>query len=64
MLYDLPLEELQVYKPERPEPHVFDAFWKETIGNSQEFGLNAQFIKVDFNLALLDIFDVTFNGYG
>jgi cephalosporin-C deacetylase len=64
MLYDLPLEELQVYKPERVEPGDFDAFWKRTITEAQKYDLNVQFEKADFNLALLDTFDVTFNGYG
>lgn len=64
MLYDLPLEELLVYKPERSEPHGFDAFWKKSIEESQKYALNARFIKVDFNLALLNTIDVTFNGFG
>ena len=64
MLYDLPLEELEVYKPDRSEPKDFDVFWKESISSSQNFDLNAEFTKVDFNLALLDTYDVTFNGFG
>jgi cephalosporin-C deacetylase len=63
MLYDLPLEELRVYKPERVEPGDFDAFWKRAIAATQKYDLNARFEKADFNLALLDTFDVTFNGY-
>jgi len=64
MLYDLSLEELQVYKPERPEQQDFDAFWKRSITDSQGFALNTQFNKVDYNLSLLDTYDVTFNGFG
>jgi cephalosporin-C deacetylase len=64
MLYDMPLEELQLYKPDRHEPQDFDEFWKRSISDSQSFDLNAQFVSADFNLVLMDTFDVTFNGFG
>jgi len=64
MHFDLPLDELQRYKPARTEPLDFDAFWKSSISNSQDFDLNAVFTPVDFDLALLETFDVTFNGFG
>jgi len=31
MYYDLPLEQLKVYLPDRQEPSDFDAFWSETL---------------------------------
>jgi cephalosporin-C deacetylase len=64
MLYDLPLEELSIYKPVRIEPQDFDAFWKKSIVDAQNFDLNARFTKVDYKLDLLETFDVTFCGYG
>ena len=64
MLYDLPLEELRIYKPERKEPQDFEVFWKKSIVEAQKHDLNARFEKVDYNLALMDTFDVTFSGYG
>jgi len=63
MHFDLPLDELQVYKPDRTEPQDFDVFWKSSINSSRNFELNAGFTPVDFNLALLETFDVTFNGF-
>jgi cephalosporin-C deacetylase len=32
--FDLPLEELRAYKPERHEPADFDAFWNDTLARS------------------------------
>jgi len=63
MHFDLPLDELQVYKLDRTEPQDFDVFWKSSISSSRNFELNAGFTPVDFNLALLETFDVTFNGF-
>ena len=33
-LFDLPLEELETYLPQRVEPADFDAFWAETLARS------------------------------
>ena len=62
--FDLPLEELRAYKPERNEPADFDAFWKSTLEEAGAHPLNARFDPVDVGLRLLDTFDVTFNGFG
>lgn len=62
--FDLPLEELQVYLPARPEPADFDAFWSETLGEARHHPLNAAFAAVDYGLATVDTFDATFSGYG
>jgi cephalosporin-C deacetylase len=64
MLFDLSLPELQQYKPERNEPPDFDSFWDDTIKSARSYPLDAVFQPVDYSLALVDTFDVTFNGYG
>ena len=64
MLFDLSLAELQQYLPERNEPRDFDTFWAETLADARQFPLNAEFKTVDFNMTLVDTYDVTFNGYG
>lgn len=64
MLYDLTIEELRKYLPERDEPADFDDFWKKTLSEAEKIPLNATFEKVDFGLNLFDTYDVTFNGYG
>ena len=62
--YDLPLEQLETYRPLRVEPPDFDAFWEETLSEARRHALNARFEQVDYGLRTVDAFDVTFNGYG
>jgi len=61
--YDLPLEELERYLPERYEEEDFYSFWKDTISESQRYPLDPVFEKVDYYLKNVDTFDVTFSGY-
>jgi len=63
VLFDLSLDELRKFKPERKEPIGFDAFWTGTIADAEKNDLNAVFTEKDFGLALFDTFDVQFNGY-
>jgi cephalosporin-C deacetylase len=64
MLFDLPLEELQVYLPPREEPDDFDRFWDETLSSARHHPLDASFEAVDFGLRTVESFDVSFAGYG
>lgn len=61
--YDLPLDELKVYKPQRSEPADFDAFWKETLEEARSTSQKPQFSQVDCGLKTLTAYDVTFPGY-
>ena len=63
-LFDMPLEELRVYKPPRDEPEDFDAFWTDTLTEAREYDLNASFEPSDFGLTTVDVYDVTFSGFG
>ena len=63
-LFDKPLEELRTYTPAREEQADFDAFWADTLATSRSHDLNAQFVPVDSGLRTLEVFDVTYNGYG
>ncbi len=62
-LFDLPLEQLRVYRPERQEPADFDAFWAASLAETRAHPLAAQFEPVDFRLKTVDCYDVTFAGY-
>lgn len=64
MFFDLPLEQLQVYRPERPEPADFDDFWAQTLAEAARFPLEARFEPLPTPLKLVESYDVTFNGYG
>ena len=61
---DMPLEELQAYRPPRVEPADFDAFWQQTLAEAARHPLDARFEPYDAGLKTVDVFDVTFAGYG
>lgn len=61
--FDLPLEELQTYQPERVEPHDFDAFWHSTLAAARQHALNPRFERVDYGLSAQETYDVTFAGF-
>lgn len=63
-LFDLPLEELERYRPALDEPDDFDAFWLETLSEQGDFAPTATFEPVHNRLATIDTYDVTFAGYG
>jgi cephalosporin-C deacetylase len=62
--FDMPLDQLQSYLPERREPADFDAFWARTLSEVRSHPLNPQFTPIDAGLRTIETFDVTFNGYG
>lgn len=62
--FDLAFEQLQTYTPPRNEPADFDAFWRDTLNTARQFPLNAKFDAMDWGLQTIDVYDVTFNGYG
>jgi cephalosporin-C deacetylase len=64
MLFDLPLAELRVYKPDREEPPDFDAFWAETLADARGHALAPVFEPVDAGLTAIDVWDLTFAGFG
>jgi cephalosporin-C deacetylase len=61
--FDMPLHELQAYKPDRQEPEDFDAFWSETLAAARQHPLNGQLERVDYGLKTLEVYDATFAGY-
>ncbi len=63
-LFDLALETLRTYLPARDEPADFDAFWQNTLKATRTVPLEAQFAPFDAGLKTLEVFDLTFNGYG
>jgi cephalosporin-C deacetylase len=50
VLFDLPLEELRVYKPDRDEPADFDSFWADTLADARSHPLDPQFEPVETGL--------------
>jgi cephalosporin-C deacetylase len=64
MLYDLPLNQLRRYRPAREEPKDFDRFWKSTLKETRTHPLDPAFEAHQIGLKLVDVFDLTFSGYG
>ncbi|WP_328540082.1 acetylxylan esterase [Streptomyces sp. NBC_00344] len=64
-LFDLPLDELHRYRSQSGEPEDFDQFWAKTLAEARSHDLDARFEPVtDTGLSTVDVFDVTFAGYG
>ena len=61
--WDLTLEELQSYSPAVTEAANFDAFWAETIEQTNAHPLAADFSPAPTPLTAIRTFDVTFAGY-
>jgi cephalosporin-C deacetylase len=62
--FDLPIDELQAYRPPRDEPADFDAFWSDTLAESRAVRTPAVATDVDSRLETIRAADVTFSGFG
>ncbi|GGP45905.1 acetylxylan esterase [Streptomyces variabilis] len=63
-LFDLSLDKLRAYRSASTEPEDFDAFWSGTLEEARRFDLDARFEPVDTGLTTVEVFDVTFAGFG
>jgi len=63
-LFDMPEAQLERYLPARDEPADFDAFWASTLAETRRHPLDAQFTPYVSGLHALEVFDVSFHGYG
>jgi cephalosporin-C deacetylase len=65
VLTDLPEHELRAYRSSQTCPGDFDAFWTRTLAEARAAGgppCTAE--RVDAGLTTLDVYDVTFPGFG
>ncbi|WP_084099709.1 acetylxylan esterase [Demequina sp. NBRC 110051] len=62
--FDLPLTELETYRPAVREPADFDEFWADTLAEARQFPLDVQMADAGAGLPLVDVQDVTFAGFG
>jgi cephalosporin-C deacetylase len=60
---DLPLDELRTFSPPLEEPGDFNTFWTSTIAEARRHPLAAAFARHEAHLKLIEVFDLTFNGY-
>ncbi len=63
MQFDLPLPELEQYRPVVTEPQDFDDFWAGQLAEVTFFPIAAEFEPVASPLQTVDVFDVTFSGH-
>ncbi len=63
-LYDLPLDQLRVFRPEPAEPADFDEFWTTTLADARTHDLGVRAERLDGPLRAIDAWDVTFAGFG
>ena len=64
MLIDLPEPELRRYSGSQTEPDDFARFWSETLGEAAGHPLDLVVRPSPTPLTGIDVFDVTFRGYG
>ncbi|MEV4148051.1 alpha/beta fold hydrolase [Amycolatopsis sp. NPDC049691] len=64
MLTDLPLDALWDYRSDYVAPPDFDEFWASTLAEARDHDLALRLTPVDTPLRTLEVFDVTFSGFG
>lgn len=60
---DLPLAELENFRPEIHLPKDFDEFWEQTLAESRALWKPPILVKVEEGITAFDVFDVTFSGF-
>src|SRR3546814_4204477 len=61
--FDLPLTELEQYRPDVAEPDDFDGFWGRTLAESRAAGGDLVLERAATMLRTVDVWDVTFPGF-
>jgi cephalosporin-C deacetylase len=62
--FDLPLDQLQEQRPTVVRPDDFEAFWTRTLDVELSRPLDARIMPVETPLRTLDVYDVSWVGYG
>jgi cephalosporin-C deacetylase len=64
-LFDLPLDQLEHYLPDVPEPAGFDAFWAASLATADGTPVLLEMTRAESTgLVLVDTWDVTLSGFG
>jgi cephalosporin-C deacetylase len=63
-IYDMNAAALAEYRSSVVRPGDFDEFWAGTLEEARRFPSQARFEPFDAGLSLVDVFDVTFPGFG
>jgi len=62
--FDLNAADLPTYRSSVAPPADFAEFWASTLAEARDLPLNAKFEPVDIGLPVVEVFDVTFAGWG
>src|SRR6476620_8215402 len=63
-LFDLSLDQLHEYRPDRAEPEDFRSFWDTTLAEARSHPLELTLADHDLHLPLVAALDPSFNGFG
>ena len=61
--FDLPLDELRAYRPDRTEPPDLDTYWQQTLAEARAAASPSVLEPVDSGLVTVDVHDLTFTGF-
>lgn len=61
--FDLPLAELQAYRPEVSVPDDFDEFWRSTLAEARAIDAPVVLRRMPSPLTTVEVYDMTFPGY-
>lgn len=64
MYVDLPESQLRSYLGSGREPADFDEFWARTLAEARGFAVDATMTRAATPLVTLDVYDVSFRGFG
>lgn len=62
--FDFNAADLPAYRSSVVPPADFDSFWASTLSEARALPLDAKFEPIDVGLPLVEVFDVTFAGWG
>lgn len=61
---DLPLAQLEVFRPEVREPADFDAFWRDTLADARSAAGDTTIQRAPSPFTTCDVYDLAFPGFG
>jgi len=64
MLVDMPVEELQKYKPEQNKEDDFDEFWEKTLNAAKSEDLKSKIEKLNYCVKEIDAHKAYYDGFG
>lgn len=62
-VFDLSVQELELYRPQVVEPDDFDEFWMKTLADNPFVANSVVRSRLDYPLCTVDIWDVEFGGF-